>query len=104
MELGDRYLVVQRAALGQGPGRSNAGGGYGPPTDINMAVQKVVGTGSESQPTRVLQMLNMVAPEDVLDDRDYEEILEDTKEEYVLPSSKCRILIKFVLDAQIMVK
>ncbi|GAA5926495.1 uncharacterized protein JCM15063_000291 [Sporobolomyces koalae] len=113
MELGDRYLVVQRAALGanplkqgppgsgigfdqsviaglggghhQGPGGygpGGAGGGMGmsmgqPPASILAAGQQA----GEGDPTRVLQILNMVAIEELCSDQDYEEILEDVKEE-----------------------
>lgn len=85
MELGDRYLVVQRASIGQGA-RSNASGGRGPQGDITADAQRVApgilaGSGAEGDPTRVLQMLNMVTPEEIVDDEDYEEILEDTKDE-----------------------
>jgi splicing factor U2AF subunit len=95
MELGDRYLVVQRAAIGQ-MGRSNAGGGPGAPSDISSAVQRVTGTGSEALPTRVLQMLNMVSPEELVDDQDYEDIMEDTKDEWVFLSTWLRELMVIV--------
>jgi len=126
MELGDRYLVVQRAALGanplkQGPPGSgigfdqsvlaglnvhqnglghyggNAGGGPPPGMhNMNMNGQHhhhhhhgqqapasilAAGQSGEGEPTRVLQILNMVAIEELCSDQDYEEILEDVKEE-----------------------
>lgn len=119
MELGDRYLVVQRAALGanplkQGPPGSgigfdqsvlaglnvgpngpqhyhhnNAGGmmmGGGGPGGMGGNAQPpasilAAGQSGEGEPTRVLQILNMVAIEELCSDQDYEEILEDVKEE-----------------------
>lgn len=118
MELGDRYLVVQRAALGanplkQGPpgsgigfdqsvlaglnGQQNQHGGHhhghhnhhggpggGGPGMMNgqpPAAILAAGQSGEGEPTRVLQILNMVAIEELCSDQDYEEILEDVKEE-----------------------
>lgn len=132
MELGDRYLVVQRAALGANPlkhgppgsgigfdqqalagmGMSmngpsfNAGGmnmngmnmggmgggmgGMGMMGNLNggqhqqqqMAPASILaGQSGEGEPTRVLQILNMVAIEELCSDQDYQEILEDVKEE-----------------------
>lgn len=127
MELGDRYLVVQRAALGANPlkhgppgsgigfdqqalagmGMSmngpsfNAGGMGGPGMMAGMgggmmggmnhhhqhqqqqapASILAAGQSGEGEPTRVLQILNMVAIEELCSDQDYQEILEDVKEE-----------------------
>ncbi|GAA5958263.1 hypothetical protein JCM3765_004773 [Sporobolomyces pararoseus] len=114
MELGDRYLVVQRAALGanplkQGPPGSGIGfdqsvlaglnvqhnGGPqqhnqhgGPPPGMGGGMNNqppaailAAGQSGEGEPTRVLQILNMVAIEELCSDQDYEEILEDVKEE-----------------------
>ncbi|GAA5901434.1 uncharacterized protein JCM6883_000212 [Sporobolomyces salmoneus] len=126
MELGDRYLVVQRAALGanplkqgppgsgigfdqqvlanlNGPGylqqfQQQQGGGPGGPggpgqfpggpgmgMGMGMGGQPpasiLAGQSGEGEPTRVLQILNMVAIEELCSDQDYEEILEDVKEE-----------------------
>lgn len=91
MELGDRYLVVQRASVGQG-GKSNAGGGRGPHGNVTADAQRfapgiMAGSSAEGDPTRVLQMLNMVTPEELVDDQDYEDIVEDTKEESVAVSN-----------------
>ena len=97
MELGDRFLVVQRAAIGQhahkqgmpgggppgfphdgpnGGGPGGMGGGTtAPPASIMASAQ------GEGEPTRVLQILNMVSVDELTNDQDYEEILEDIKEE-----------------------
>lgn len=129
MELGDRYLVVQRAALGanplkQGPPGSGIGfdqsvlaglnvppgggggpgghhhhhhggpygggpprhggppGGGGGPPQLPASILAAAGQdGGEGEPTRVLQILNMVAIDELCSDQDYEEILEDVKDE-----------------------
>ncbi|EGG12041.1 uncharacterized protein MELLADRAFT_41759 [Melampsora larici-populina 98AG31] len=81
MELGDRYLVVQRAQIGQNAKKEkeNAEGAGG----AGMGVGGFNGTNraSEGERTKVLQMLNMVNPEELVDDEEYKEILEDIKEE-----------------------
>ncbi|KAM0789749.1 hypothetical protein ACM66B_006604 [Microbotryomycetes sp. NB124-2] len=84
MELGDRFLVVQRAALGQnarrdqgpgGPGGDSFGVGSMAPTST------ILQAAQDNQPTRVLQILNMVSPEELTNDQDYNEIVEDIKDE-----------------------
>lgn len=91
MELGDRYLVVQRAAIGANPAKHGPpGSGIGfpdmPPGAIpglNQPPASILaaGEGGEGQPTRVLQVLNMVSVDELANDQDYEEIVEDIKEE-----------------------
>ncbi|KAJ8318817.1 hypothetical protein KUTeg_003908 [Tegillarca granosa] len=71
MQLGDKKLIVQRASVGaknaqapvqlQIPGL-NLGQGAGPPTEV-------------------LCLMNMVMPEELEDEEEYEDILEDVKEE-----------------------
>ncbi|CAJ0639062.1 2611_t:CDS:10 [Entrophospora sp. SA101] len=73
MELGDRKLVVQRASVGS---IKNAG----VTTSLSSTVLIPAGNG-EMQPTTVLQLLNMVTPEELVDDEEYEDIVEDVREE-----------------------
>lgn len=83
MELGDRYLVVQRASIGA---KNPDGTSIIPPdpSEINIpkpimpaqAVQDSAMTGA-----RILLMLNMVVSEDLVDDTEYQELLEDVTEE-----------------------
>lgn len=89
MELGDRYLVVQRAALGASAGKRDAMG-LASGTAMGDFINSVpvtapsilaAASGTGGQPTRILQILNMVAVDELLKDDDYEEILEDIKEE-----------------------
>ncbi|KDN45454.1 hypothetical protein K437DRAFT_274218 [Tilletiaria anomala UBC 951] len=91
MELGDRRLVVQRASLGSGKG--NAGGTpvAAPPRGIAAAaaalggsfVGGVGGAAAEEagEPTRCMQMLNMVTQDELTDDQEYSEIVEDIRDE-----------------------
>jgi splicing factor U2AF 65 kDa subunit len=72
MELGDRFLVVQRASVGKQ-------GSDALPLDLARATSGL--SGATGDATRVLQLLNMVAPEELVNDQDFEEILEDIKEE-----------------------
>jgi splicing factor U2AF subunit len=73
MELGDRKLVVQRASVGSA---KNAG-----VTNV-LSTSVLIPTGNgEMQPTTVLQLLNMVTPEELVDDEEYEDIFDDVREE-----------------------
>lgn len=85
MELGDRYLVVQRASIGA----KGIGGGMIPnpniPADAFPTVpQPIMPAGDPTaQPAdaRILLMLNMVTPEDLSNDQEYEDIVADIREE-----------------------
>lgn len=94
MELGDRFLVVQRAQIGANGRPRDAmgmpGGSAGPPMpgsagdygSMNPTAPNIIAASSgEGQPTRVLQILNMVAPEELVQDEDYKEIVEDIRDE-----------------------
>lgn len=96
MELGDRYLVVQRAQIGQnakkekennpdGAGQRNNYHQFnnfaaGQATAAASTVLAAVKNG-EGEKTRVLQMLNMVNQEELVDEQEYSEILEDIRDE-----------------------
>ncbi|KAG4305923.1 hypothetical protein PORY_000833 [Pneumocystis oryctolagi] len=75
MELGDKTLVVKRSSIGtkQKP-ISTSGGGI---ASITMLAEEE----GQLRPTRVLQMFNMVTPEELQDDDEYEEISEDIRDE-----------------------
>ncbi|SLM34361.1 splicing factor u2af large subunit [Lasallia pustulata] len=74
MELADKHLKVQRASIGV---TQAAGLEMG----VN-AMSLLAGTTSNDlEEGRVLQLLNMVTPEELIDNEDYEEICEDVKEE-----------------------
>ncbi|VDD74324.1 unnamed protein product [Mesocestoides corti] len=87
MLLGDKKLIVQRASVGA----KNAGGAMPPPLiqvpGLNDAlVQNTTGSGniifrSGGPPTEVLCLLNMVDPEELGNDEEYEDIVEDVRTE-----------------------
>lgn len=77
MELGDRYLVVQRASVGAKPGMPNL------PYDQFPEIPRPIMPAGESNAAdaRILLMLNMVTSDDLVDDQEYGDIYEDVKEE-----------------------
>lgn len=82
MELGDRYLVVQRASVGAKPGTP----GMIPnlPYDQFPEIPRPImpaGADPESLNARILLMLNMVTSEDLIEDQEYGDIYEDVKDE-----------------------
>lgn len=80
MELGDRFLVVQRAALGANPGKRPGDVDFLPQAPVT-APSILAASAGDGQPTKVLQILNMVAIEELTNDDDYKDILEDIREE-----------------------
>ncbi|KAJ6581381.1 hypothetical protein B0H19DRAFT_1207350 [Mycena capillaripes] len=81
MELGDRYLVVQRASVGAKPGMP----GMIPnlPYDQFPEIPRPImpaGDNSSSD-ARILLMLNMVTPDDLTNDDEYGDLYDDVKEE-----------------------
>ncbi|XP_055374002.1 splicing factor U2AF 50 kDa subunit [Condylostylus longicornis] len=75
MQLGDKKLIVQRASVGA----KNSQVGTVAPVQIQVPGLSMVGTSGP--PTEVLCLLNMVTPEELRDEEEYEDILEDIKEE-----------------------
>ncbi|KAL6304612.1 hypothetical protein BKA93DRAFT_733086 [Sparassis latifolia] len=79
MELGDKYLVVQRASVGAKPGQSPIPGMYEAFAEIPrpiMPAGDVEGTNA-----CILLMLNMIVPEDLVDDQEYADVYDDIMEE-----------------------
>ncbi|KAL4876569.1 hypothetical protein BJY04DRAFT_199667 [Aspergillus karnatakaensis] len=74
MELGDRHLKVVRASIGQ---TQAAGLDMG----VNAMSMFAKTTSQDLETSRVLQLLNMVTPEELMDNEDYEEICDDVREE-----------------------
>lgn len=83
MELGDRYLVVQRASIGAKSGTGMIPNPALPPEAFPSIPKPIVAAEETNQPpdARILLMLNMVTPEDLVVDQDYEDIFLDVKEE-----------------------
>lgn len=75
MQLGDKKLIVQRASVGA----KNATVGQAAPVQIQVPGMSMVGTSGPAQ--EVLCLLNMVTPDELKDEEEYEDILEDIKEE-----------------------
>ncbi|KAI2655375.1 Splicing factor U2AF 65 kDa subunit [Labeo rohita] len=80
MQLGDKKLLVQRASVGS-KNTTLTGINQTPvtlqvPGLVNSSVTQMGGI-----PTEVLCLMNMVAPEELLDDEEYEEIVEDVRDE-----------------------
>lgn len=73
MQLGDKKLIVQRASVGAKNSQMNA--------PVQVQVPGLNLTGGAGPPTEVLCLMNMVIPEELRDEEEYEDILEDIKEE-----------------------
>jgi len=74
MQLGDKKIIVQRASVGA----KNMGGSN---MAAHLQVPGMVGGTGAGNPTEVLCLLNMVIPEELVDEEEYEDILEDIREE-----------------------
>jgi len=74
MELGDSTLRVQRASIGM---KQAAGVEMG----VNAMAMMAGTTSVDLEASRVLQLLNMVTPDELLDNEEYEEIKEDIRDE-----------------------
>ncbi|KAL6102459.1 u2af2 [Pungitius sinensis] len=77
MQLGDKKLVVQRASVGA----KSANPTSVVETLVTLQVPGLHRLQNSAVPTEVLCLLNMVVAEELVDDEDYEEILDDVREE-----------------------
>lgn len=77
MQLGDKKLIVQRASVGA----KNANPTTVIEAPVTLQVPGLQRLQTSGVPTEVLCLLNMVMPEELVDDEDYEEILEDIRDE-----------------------
>ncbi|KAM7371444.1 hypothetical protein PAMP_008688 [Pampus punctatissimus] len=77
MQLGDKKLIVQRASVGA----KNSNPTSIIETPVTLQVPGLQRLHNSGMPTEVLCLLNMVMAEELVDDEDYEEILEDIREE-----------------------
>ncbi|KAG5731470.1 Splicing factor U2AF 50 kDa subunit [Termitomyces sp. T112] len=81
MEIGDRYLVVQRASVGAKPGQPGMIPNL-PYDQFPEIPRPIMPAGSDNAAeARILLMLNMVTPDDLVDDQEYGDLYEDIKEE-----------------------
>ncbi|XP_040280035.1 splicing factor U2AF 65 kDa subunit isoform X1 [Bufo bufo] len=79
MQLGDKKLLVQRASVGA----KNATLSTINQTPVTLQVPGLMSSQVQmgGHPTEVLCLMNMVLPEELLDDDEYEEIVEDVRDE-----------------------
>nr|ODO03881.1 splicing factor U2AF 65 kDa subunit [Cryptococcus depauperatus CBS 7855] len=77
--LGDRNLVVQRAAVGRSTGVNAPIPGSA--TYLSQTIPNLMQAGADNPTSRVMLLLNMVTPEELINDDDYNDILEDINEE-----------------------
>ncbi|KAF6079825.1 U2 small nuclear RNA auxiliary factor 2 [Phyllostomus discolor] len=79
MQLGDKKLLVQRASVGA----KNATLSTINQTPVTLQVPGLMSSQVQmgGHPTEVLCLMNMVLPEELLDDEEYEEIVEDVRDE-----------------------
>jgi len=75
MQLGDKKLIVQRASVGS---KNMAAMNVAP---VTIQVPGMAGMAGPGQSTEVLCLLNMVTPDELVDEEEYEDILEDIREE-----------------------
>ncbi|XP_017461513.1 PREDICTED: splicing factor U2AF 50 kDa subunit-like, partial [Rhagoletis zephyria] len=78
MQLGDKKLIVQRASVGAKNAQTNSAAAAPVTIQVPGLSSLVVNSGP---PTEVLCLLNMVTPDELRDEEEYEDILEDIKEE-----------------------
>lgn len=79
MDLGEKKLVVQRATTGGGDGGkrgstsggSLAGGMNALPISSSSSTQLLALAQAENQPSTVLLLMNMVTPQELVDDEEY---------------------------------
>ncbi|KAJ6493674.1 hypothetical protein C8R47DRAFT_1119349 [Mycena vitilis] len=81
MELGDRFLVVQRASVGAKPGMPGMIPNL-PYDQFPEIPRPIMPAGDNSgSDARILLMLNMVTPDDLTNDDEYGDLYDDVKEE-----------------------
>lgn len=78
MQLGDKKLIVQRASVGA---KNAQQGSVATAAPVMIQVPGLSMVGTSGPPTEVLCLLNMVTPDELRDEEEYEDILEDIKEE-----------------------
>lgn len=93
MKLGDKTLLVQRANIGakaqdsmmpMSPGALNASPTASSLLNLQVPAATLLSSMLLGQPqaeTRVLQLLNLVRPEELVSDEDHEDILQDVRQE-----------------------
>ncbi|XP_014664494.1 PREDICTED: splicing factor U2AF 50 kDa subunit-like isoform X2 [Priapulus caudatus] len=75
MQLGDKKLIVQRASVGAKHNQMNQA-----PVQIQVPGLNLNAMGAQP-PTEVLCLMNMVSPDELADEDEYEDIVDDVREE-----------------------
>lgn len=79
MQFGDKKLIVQRASVGAKSGPlAQPGMIMSLPVQIQVPGFQTTGLGT---PTEILCLMNMVTEEELVDDEEFEDIVDDVKEE-----------------------
>uniref|UniRef100_A0A452FUA6 Splicing factor U2AF subunit n=1 Tax=Capra hircus TaxID=9925 RepID=A0A452FUA6_CAPHI len=83
MQLGDKKLLVQRASVGAKNATLVSPLSTINQTPVTLQVPGLMSSQVQmgGHPTEVLCLMNMVLPEELLDDEEYEEIVEDVRDE-----------------------
>lgn len=81
MAFGDKKLIVQRASVGAKSGPLAQSATNQLPVPVQIQVPGFQSHGHLGQPTEILCLMNMVQPEELVDDEEYEDIVDDIKEE-----------------------
>lgn len=81
MMLGEKKLVVQRASVGSSRQGQNGPAGGANAIALHPNLKLATSGSTDVVPTHVLQLLNMVSPEELEDEQEYEDILEDIRDE-----------------------
>lgn len=76
MQLGEKKLIVQRASVGAKTGMMNM-----LTTPVTLQVPGLMSASQQGPVTEVICLLNMVTPEELQDEEEYEDILEDVRDE-----------------------
>lgn len=79
MQLGDKKLIVQRASVGAKSGPlAQPGAAMAAPVQIQVPGFQAAGIGTS---TEVLCLMNMVTAEELVDEEEFEDIIDDIREE-----------------------
>ncbi|KAI8055136.1 hypothetical protein BDF22DRAFT_675619 [Syncephalis plumigaleata] len=88
MEIGDKRLIVQPATINPNrvqntsyPGSASTSTTMAPPAHLYNLIASVAPPSADQEPSTIIQLLNMVIAEELVDDTEYQEIVEDVQEE-----------------------
>jgi len=79
MQLGDKKLIVQRASVGKPI--EGTGPRVNPDARVTLQVPGLHAVQGQNNATEILCLMNMITEDELLDDEEFEDIMEDVKEE-----------------------